>query len=77
MNSVNLVFTDLRVFLLVQFSIEAVLLERTCSRVHLMFASTIGTLEGVQTQFVFLGFKAWWVSLVIGLAAPAEFTIIL
>jgi len=61
----------------VPFSIEAVLPEWTCSRVCLMFALTIGTLEGVWTQFVFLGFKAWWVSLFIGLVAPAEFMMIL
>jgi len=61
----------------VPFSIEVVLPEWTCSRVYPMFALTIGILEGVWTQFAFLGFKAWKVSLFIGLAAPAKFAIIL
>jgi len=77
MNRVDPVFTDLRVFLLVPFSIELVLPKWTCSRVCLMFASTVGTLEGVWAWFAYLGFKVWWVSLFIGLAAPAKFMMIL
>jgi len=77
MNWVDTVFMDLRVFLLVPLSIEVVLPEWTCCRVCLIFSSTIGTLERVQTWFTFLGFKAWWISLFIGLAALAEFAMIL
>ena len=68
---------DLRVFLLVPFFIEAVLSEWTYCRVHLMFTSTIGILERVWAQFAFLGFKVWWVSLFVGLVAPAKFMMIL
>ena len=42
-----------------------------------MFTSTISILERVQIWFAFLDFKAWWVSLFVGLAALAEFTMIL
>jgi len=68
---------DLRVLLLVPLSIETVLPERTCCGVCLMFASTIGTLEGVWTWFAFFGFEAWWISLFISLAIPAEFMMVL
>ena len=42
------------------------------------FVSVIsGCHNRVQTRFTFLGFKAWLVSLFVGLAAPAKFVIIL
>ena len=68
---------DLRVLLLVPLSIEMVLPEWTCCGVHLMFASTIRTLEWVQAQFAFLDFEMWWISFFVGLTTPAEFTMVL
>jgi len=42
-----------------------------------MFSSTIGAFESVWTWFVFLGFKAWRIDLVVGFAVPTEFAMVL
>ena len=77
MNWVDPVCTDLRVFLLVLLSIKAVLPKKACYRVSLVLTSTVRALEGVQAWFAFFGFKAWQINFIIGLIAPAEFTMVL
>jgi len=49
---------DLDIFLLLPFSIETMFPEQTLSRVGLVVASAVQTLEGMGTWFSFLGFKS-------------------
>jgi len=54
-----------------------VLPKKACYRVSLVLTSTVGALEGMQVWFAFFGFKAWQINFIIGLTAPAEFTMVL
>ena len=37
----------------------------------------IGALEGVRAGFALLCFEAWWICLLVSLAAPSEFVVVL
>jgi len=77
MNWLDTVFMDLQILLLIPLSVEMVLPEQTCYWVYLMFSSTIGTFESMQTQFAFFGFEMWRVDFVVGFVASTEFTMVL
>ena len=42
-----------------------------------MVPPKIRVLEGVRAGFALLYFKAWWICLLIGLAAPPKFSVVL
>jgi len=77
MNWLDPIFIDLQILLLMPLSVELVLPEQTCYWVCLMLSLTVGTFEGVWTQFAFFGFKVQRINFVIHFVALSEFVVIL
>ena len=77
MNKFDLVFMDLDIFLLLLLSVEVVSLEEILIGVSLMVPSTIRALEEVRARFTLLHFEMRWICLLISLAAPPEFAVVL
>ena len=68
---------DLNILLLLPLSIEAVPPEETLIGVSLMVSLTIGAFEGIRAWLALLYFKTRWIHLLVHLATPPEFVVVL
>ena len=75
MNWLFLIFSNFSVFFGMLFFVKLMLLERTVSRICLMFALAVWIFEWIRTRFILLGFKLRRVSLLISFTTPHKLAI--